>query len=189
MRAAAAFGISTVLVSWYGMQLLHEAGHVLHAWLSGGRVERLVFPLVGFSRTDLSVKSVNPPPQFVAWGGAIWGCILPLAGWGIARVLRQPFAFILRFLAGFCLIANGAYLAAGSFADAGDAADLMRHGAPRAALIAFGVVTAPLGLYLWHGLGPRFGLGASPAAIDPRVVTGLVVALAAVFALMLVIGR
>ena len=34
--------VSTLALSWLGMQAVHEAGHVLHAWWSGGRVERLV---------------------------------------------------------------------------------------------------------------------------------------------------
>jgi len=33
---------------WIGMLVAHECGHVLHAWLSGGRVEHPSIPLVGF---------------------------------------------------------------------------------------------------------------------------------------------
>src|ERR1700680_89422 len=45
------------------MMAIHESGHVLHAWLSGGRIERIEFGFFEFSRTDLSS---NPRPQFVA---------------------------------------------------------------------------------------------------------------------------
>ena len=57
------------------MMAVHEFGHVLHAWASGGVVAQVSLPLLSFSKTDLSQ---NPHPLFVAWGGAIWGCIIPL---------------------------------------------------------------------------------------------------------------
>jgi hypothetical protein len=65
----------------------------------------------------------------------------------------------LRFFAGFCLIANGAYLGVGSFDGVGDAGDLLRHGAPVWQLWVFGLMCVPTGLWLWHGLGAHFGLG------------------------------
>lgn len=32
---------STVLASWLGMQAVHESGHVLGAWFTGGLVARV----------------------------------------------------------------------------------------------------------------------------------------------------
>jgi hypothetical protein len=61
--------------SWLAMMAIHELGHVLHAWLSGGTVSLVYLRPFEFSRTDLSV---NPHPQFVAWGGPLWGCVIPL---------------------------------------------------------------------------------------------------------------
>lgn len=58
-------GPPAVYGAWIAMLAVHEAGHVLHAWLSGGQVRRVVIPLVGFSETDVSP---NPSPLFVAWG-------------------------------------------------------------------------------------------------------------------------
>ena len=63
-------------------------------------------------------------------------------------------------------MANGAYLAFGSFNRIGDAGDLLRHGTPIALLWLFGVTTIPLGLWLWNGLGPYFGLGASRGEVN-----------------------
>lgn len=144
-----------VYACWLGMMAVHEFGHVLHAWLSGGRVSAVTLPLVGFSRTDLSH---NPHPLFVAAAGAVWGSVLPIAIAVIVRRLRLRYWHILQFFAGFCLIANGAYLAAGSFDAVGDAGDLQRLGVWRWLLIAFGAVTIPLGLFLWHGLAPPIWL-------------------------------
>src|SRR4051812_23198633 len=98
--------------AWLVMMFVHEAGHVLHAWLSGGAVNRVHIPLVGFSQT---FYSANPRPGFVAWGGPVWGCTIPLILLGLARVFRMPERVprAAQFFAGFCLIANGAYLGVG----------------------------------------------------------------------------
>ena len=54
----------------------------------------------------------------------------------------------------------------------GDAGDLLRYGAPRWTLIAFGLVCVPAGLFLWHGLGPHFGLGEAKGRVDRRAAVG-----------------
>ncbi|MEX2114462.1 MAG: hypothetical protein WD845_14810 [Pirellulales bacterium] len=143
-------------VSWLAMMAVHEFGHVLHAKLSGGQVERVVLRPLQISRTDVSP---NPHPQFVAWGGAIWGTILPLALLAVVRITARPYTYLAAFFAGFCCLANGLYLAAGSFAGVGDAGDLLRHGAARWQLWLFGVPVSILGLWLWNGLGPHVGFG------------------------------
>jgi hypothetical protein len=132
--------------AWLAMMALHETGHVLHARATGGDVERVLVPLLGFSRTDVAP---NPRPLVVAWGGPVWGCLLPLvllAGAGVARRAVRP----AQTFAGFCLIANGAYIGLGPWMTAGDGRDLLRHGAPAASLVAFGVVAVSAGLYLGH---------------------------------------
>ncbi|HYW78763.1 MAG TPA: hypothetical protein VE890_04265, partial [Thermoguttaceae bacterium] len=58
--------------SWLMMMVLHEAGHVLHAWLSGGHVVRVVLDPLSFSRTDVLP---NPHPLWVVVGGPLWGCL------------------------------------------------------------------------------------------------------------------
>jgi hypothetical protein len=146
---------STAAVSWLAMMIVHEAGHVLHAILSGGTVQRVVLHPLEISRTDVSP---NPHPHFVAWGGAVWGCVLPVAAWRVADWTGLRTASLLRFFAGFCLIANGAYLGAGVLLPVGDAADLLRHGTPRWLLGLCGAIAISLGLWIWHGLGPRFGV-------------------------------
>ena len=59
---------------------------------------------------------------------------------------------LVQFFAGSCLVANGAYIGAGSFRRIGDAGDLLRQGSPIWSLWLFGIITIPLGLYLWNGL-------------------------------------
>ena len=62
--------VSTLALSWLGMMAVHEFGHVLLAWLSGGMVATVVVGPLEFSRTELQI---NPHPLAVAWGGALVG--------------------------------------------------------------------------------------------------------------------
>lgn len=142
--------------SWWGMEAVHEFGHALHAWCSGGRVVAVVLHPLEISRTDVAP---NPHPQFVAWGGPVWGALLPLGGWLAVRSVHWSRAWLVRFFAGFCLVANGGYLLGGGLYPVGDAEVLLREGAPRIALLAFGGIALAGGLVLWNGLGPRFGFG------------------------------
>jgi mannose/fructose/N-acetylgalactosamine-specific phosphotransferase system component IIC len=143
------------------MMAVHEAGHVLHARLSGATVPAVSVPLAGFSITELST---NPHPHFVAWGGPVWGSMLPVLAWAMLWRKRWPGWRIAQFFAGFCLIANGVYLGVGWVTGAGDAGDIVSHGTPVAVLVGFGVVVAGAGLLLWHLLGRWIGCAAFQAA-------------------------
>jgi hypothetical protein len=140
---------------WMGMQAVHELGHVLAAYATGGTVERVVLHPLTISRTDLSH---NPHPLVVAWAGPILGVLFPLICWGGFYLGRLRGEKLLRFFAGFCLIANGAYLGFGSVGRVGDAGDLLRHGTLPSLLWVFGGVAIGAGFALWHSLGPRLGL-------------------------------
>ena len=133
--------------AWLLMLALHECGHILHAWLSGGRVVKVSLPLLGFSQT---IVHPNPREHFVVWGGPVWGALAPLLACAVFVCIRRRVPNVLRFFAGFCLIANGAYIGAGWVTRAGDAGDLLRLGTPVWYLIAFGIVCATSGLLLWH---------------------------------------
>jgi hypothetical protein len=146
--------LTTVVASWLGMQAVHEFGHVLGAWLTGGRVARVVLHPLTISRTDLSE---NPSPLIVVWAGPIVGCLVPLIAWAVAARCGWRWSFLLRFFAGFCFIANGAYIAFGSFDHVGDCGEMLRHGAAMWQLWLFSGVTIPAGFRMWHGLGPQFG--------------------------------
>ena len=155
--------VSVLAASWMGMQAVHEFGHVLGAWITGGKVSKVVWHPLTISRTDLSY---NPRPLLVVWAGPVVGVLLPLASWGLAVAMRGPGAFVNRFFAGFCLIANGAYIAFGSFDGIGDCSTMLRHGSPIWSLWLFGAVTMPIGLWLWHRQGEHFGLGAAKGQVS-----------------------
>lgn len=160
---------STLIASWLGMQAVHELGHVLGAWLTGGRVERVVLHPLTISRTDLAQ---NPHPLFVVWAGPTFGTAAPLLLWLVAAASRLPIVFLLRFFAGLCLLSNGLYIGLGSFAHAGDCGEMLHHGSSLWHLWLFGALTAPLGLLLWHNQAPHFGLGHHKRPVNPFVAYG-----------------
>lgn len=175
----AMFAMSVIGLSWLAMMAVHEIGHVLHALVSGGSVVRVILHPLAISRTDVAP---NPHPQFVAWGGACWGTLIPLGLWLLVRWLAPKYAFLAAFFAGFCLIANGLYLAADSFTGVGDGGDLLSHGAAAWQLLLFGVPATIAGFWLWHGLGPRLGLGLPVGDLTWRLAIIATVAFVAVVA-------
>lgn len=162
--------IGVVIASWLGMQIVHECGHVLGALASGGRVMHVELKPWTISRTDVDP---NPDPLFERWSGPIFGSVAPLAGWIIVRVMRRSWAYLLRFFAGFCLIANGAYLGVGAIWPVGDAADILRVQPARWPLLAFGTIAVVAGFLLWHRLGPAYGIGPQSRPISARHVMGV----------------
>lgn len=157
--------ISCILwISWLAMMLSHETGHVLGALATGGTVKEVVFHPTVMSRTEVAP---NPHPLIEVWSGPIVGCLLPLALAAGVQVLRLRIAYLLWCLAGFCLIANGAYLGIGAIDPVGDARELITLGTSRWALLLFGIATAIPGLWLWHRISPQFGFG--DAAVAPVV--------------------
>jgi len=148
---------------WLAFMLVHELGHVVAAVLSGGAVRQVVLYPLTFSRTDVEP---NPHPLLVVWAGPIVGTLLPLLIWWGFRRFQVPGDYLARFFAGFCLVANGAYIAIGSFDQVGDAGDMLKHGSLSWQLWLFGLVTIPLGFLAWHGLGPKFGWGQPAGRVD-----------------------
>jgi len=118
------------------------------------------------SCTTWTALARNPHPQLVAWGGPVWGALLPVVLLITARRLRSRGVYLFRFFAGFCLIANGLYLLVDSFGRGGDGGTLIRTGASPWELLLFGVSTCSLGFWFWHGLGQHFGLGSARGRVS-----------------------
>jgi hypothetical protein len=171
---------SMIALAWLWMQAVHELGHCLGAWATGGTVERVVLHPLAISRTDVAP---NSQPLVVVWAGPVAGVVLPLLIWRVVAIAHGPLAWLPRFFAGFCLLANGIYIGVGSLEGIGDAGDMLRDGSPIWTLWLFGLATAPAGLALWNCLGPHFGFGANPLPIDRSVAIGsLAVLLATIVA-------
>ena len=120
---------------WLGMEATHELGHVLMAWRTGGEIESVSVPLIGTSQT---IVEPNPFSRVVAWGGVQWGTMIPIFACMLALIFRRRVPEPLKFFTGFCLIANGTYLAVGTMWRVGDARDLLRMNVHPAELISVG---------------------------------------------------
>lgn len=164
MRQIPQFVLITTMIaaSWFLMQAVHESGHVLTGLATGGKIACVVLLPLSISRTDFKE---NPNPLLACWGGPVLGVLLPLIAWAISAMTHRRCSAWLRFFAGFCLIANGSYLAVGAKDGIGDAGDLIRHGSPAWLLYLFGAVAIPAGLWLWNGLGKEFGIGPQAAPV------------------------
>lgn len=137
------------------MQVVHELGHVLGAVCTGAEINRLVLHPLSLSRTELAS---NPSPLVVVWLGPLLGVLLPLALWAGVRLVSESWAPFLRFFAGFCLIANGVYIAFGPADLVSDTGQMLAHGTPRWLMLVFGVSSLAAGLGLWNGQGRHFGM-------------------------------
>jgi hypothetical protein len=166
--------------SWLAMQAIHEFGHVVGAWTTGAEIIKVALHPCIISRTDIGY---NPNPLVVVWAGPIIGAALPLLVFLVAKTYHFSAIYLFRFFAGFCLVANGYYIALCPAKDGADTAVMMLHGSPRWVMILFGLITAPLGLYLWHRQGLYFGLGEANGKVNRRaaiVSASLFVAIAGV---------
>lgn len=132
------------------MYCVHETGHIVGAVVSGGKIESIILSPVTISQT---VLSRNPSPLTVVWLGPLIGVIVPTLVW-VAVPNRFPnLKRHVQFFAGFCLIANGAYIGAGSIELIGDCKQMYQSGTPRWAMILFGLLASVAGLFTWHQIG------------------------------------
>ncbi len=145
------FVFSLVGLCWLAMMTVHELGHVLGAFITGGSVTSVVLHPLAISRSNVSP---NPHPGIVVWLGPMVGGLLPFFFATITPRRYSLLRNITKFFAGFCLVANGAYIAIGSLEGIGDCGEMLRSGTPVWVMIAFGALTVPAGLYQWHRLGP-----------------------------------
>ncbi len=97
------FGLLFV-ASWTVMTMSHEVGHLVGGWAGGGTLAD--FDLAPW-RLPYSVHNPDPNPRLTLWAGPLLGVAVPVAA---ALALRRNWS---NFVADFCLIANGTYLALG----------------------------------------------------------------------------
>lgn len=152
---------------------VHELGHVTAAWLSGGEVVRVVLHPLTISRTDLGD---NPHPLFVVWAGPVAGVLIPLLALPIFHMAKAKSTYA-QFFAGFCLIANGAYIGGGAIEGVGDCGVMLRHGTPLWVMLLFGVVAVVGGLLLWHRMGSLKEFWRHPEETSVRATVVMLVAL------------
>ncbi len=91
-----------LVLSWCVMTLTHEVGHLVGGWLGGATLQDC--DLVPW-RLPYSLHQPDPHPLLTLWSGPVLGVMIPLgASWLVGGM-------VFRFVADFCLLANGSYLA------------------------------------------------------------------------------
>lgn len=130
--------VALLVASWVVMTTTHEVGHLIGGWISGGELQ--AFDLAPW-RLPYSLHRPDPRPLITLWCGPIIGILLPA---GIAAILRERWGW---FVADFCLIANGCYLATGWYSGERylDTSQMLQSGTPPAALAVFCGITILLG--------------------------------------------
>ena len=81
-------------------------------------------------------------------------------------------------------IATISSLLAGGYDGNTTVGEMLRHGSEPWQLWLFGLVTAPVGLWLWHQQGAHFGLGKAKGQVSRGVAIGCLV----VFLVLLFLG-
>jgi hypothetical protein len=70
----------------------------------------------------------------------------------------------------------------------GDRGEMLRNGSALWQLWLFGAATVPAGLWLWHGLGPHFGLGSAAGRVSAGIAYASLVVCLELLSLALVVG-
>lgn len=137
------------------MTVTHECGHLLAGSVSGAKLTAV--DLAPW-RLPYSLHAPDPKPLVTLWGGPLFGVLLPVA---VAALLRKPGVW---FVADFCLLANGVYLALAWISGDRflDTPRLLAAGAPPISIVVFCSVTIAVGYVRFrrdavHCLAPRAG--------------------------------
>jgi len=123
-----------LITAWCVMLLAHEAGHLLGGYLSGATLRE--FELRPW-KLPYSLHNPNPHPLITLWAGPVLGVVGPLL------VLAIWSTAVTRLIAGFCLLANGVYLAVGGLTGDRflDTAQLLEAGASPLAIGLYCLIT------------------------------------------------
>jgi hypothetical protein len=126
--------------SWCVMVVVHELGHIVCGLAFGGSLSSAyVWPW----HLPYSIFDPDPHPLLTLWGGPILGVVFPLM---TAVAVRRNWMW---FVASFCALANGAYLATAWISGDSylDTSKLLEHGAHPATIALYCVVC--LGFGYW----------------------------------------
>lgn len=124
--------------SWIAMTFLHETGHILGGWCCGGTLTSA--DLIPW-HLPYSIFDPDPHPLVTLWCGPVLGVVIPV---GLAMVINREWMW---FMANFCVLTNGVYLAAAWFSGDRylDTPKLLEHGANPVTIGIYCLVTISVG--------------------------------------------
>jgi hypothetical protein len=120
------------------MTFVHESGHIICGRACGGTLRSVdLLPW----HLPYSLFEPDPCPLITLWGGPILGVLIPLI---VAFAIRKDW---LMFIADFCLLANGAYLATAWLSGDRylDTPQLLAHGAHPISIATYCVLAIGFG--------------------------------------------
>jgi hypothetical protein len=120
------------------MTFTHEMGHVIGGWCCGGTLtDADLLPW----HLPYSIFNPDPKPLVTLWCGPLLGVLVPLA---VASLVRRNWMW---FIANFCLVANGAYLATAWLSGDRylDTPKLLEHGASPITIALYCLLTIGIG--------------------------------------------
>lgn len=127
-----------IVASWVVMTFTHEMGHIIGGTCCGGSLKSAdLLPW----HLPYSIFEPDPFPLVTLWAGLIIGVMAPVA---VAMIIQRDWIW---FIANFCVLANGAYIAAAWFSGDSflDTPKLLEHGASPVAIAIYCVLTIGFG--------------------------------------------
>lgn len=125
-------------VSWVVMAFTHEMGHIVGGICCGGSLQSAdLWPW----HLPYSIFEPDPFPLVTLWAGLFAGVLVPMTA---AVMVQREWMW---FIAHFCALANGAYIAIGWVSGDGllDTHRLLEHGASPIAIGAYCLLTIGFG--------------------------------------------
>ena len=111
-----------LVTSWFAMTFTHEMGHIIGGTCCGGSLKSAdLLPW----HLPYSIFEPDPFPLVTLWAGLMFGVLAPVT---IAVIIQRDWMW---FIANFCVLANGAYIATAWFSGDRflDTPKLLEHGA------------------------------------------------------------
>jgi hypothetical protein len=132
------FFIALLLVSWCVMTFTHEMGHIVGGVCCGGTL--IAADLLPW-HLPYSLFNPDPMPLVTLWCGPLIGAVVPLV---VAFIVRREWMW---FIANFCLLANGMYIAGGWLSNDRflDTPRLLQHGAHPLTIAIYCALTITFG--------------------------------------------
>lgn len=160
---------STLLLLWsfvFGCNastVLHELGHAIAYWTTGGTVEGII--IHPFSWSYCIPGSISDYPSFTTWGGVVFGTLMGLLLVMAVWRWRGPYVILVIMTGVVSCIHNGGYLIYDCLTTSdGDATILISYGTSKLLIIAVGLFMMGIGVILAGicpaliGIGPNDGV-------------------------------